>query len=60
MCDVIDITLRAGNVQKGQDILNTLSAFYNQDASEQNNMSANNTARFIETRLQLLSKGGAK
>lgn len=56
MCDVIDITLRAGNVQKGQDILNTLSAFYNQDASEQNNLSANNTARFIEERLKLLSK----
>ena len=56
MVDVIDLTLHASNIQKGQDILNTLTAFYNQDASEQNNMSANNTARFIETRLKLLSE----
>jgi tyrosine-protein kinase Etk/Wzc len=54
MVDVIDLTLRTSNVQKGQDILNTLTALYNQDASEQNNMSANNTARFIDTRLRLL------
>jgi len=56
MVDVIDLTLTTSNVQKGQDILNTLTAFYNQDASEQNNLSANNTAKFIETRLKLLSE----
>jgi capsular exopolysaccharide family len=54
MVDAIDLTLRTSNVQKGQDILNTLASLYNQDASEQNNMSANNTARFIDTRLRLL------
>ena len=56
MVDVIDLTLTSSNIQKGQDILNTLTAFYNQDASEQNNLSANNTAKFIETRLKLLSE----
>ena len=56
MVDVIDITLHTSNVQKGKDILNTLADYYNQDASEQNNLSANNTARFIDTRLRLLSE----
>lgn len=55
MVDVIDLTIRTSNVQKGQDVLNTLTAVYNQDASDQNNLSAINTARFIDTRLKLLS-----
>ena len=55
MLDVINLTLHVNNVQKGQDILNTLATIYNQDASEQNNMSAINTARFIESRLKLLT-----
>lgn len=56
MIDVIDLSYRTGNVQQGKDLLNTLAAVYNQDASEQNNLSANNTARFIETRLRLLAE----
>lgn len=56
MVDVIDISLKTSNVQKGKDILTTLTVLYNQDASEQNNLSTNNTARFIETRLKLLSE----
>ncbi len=55
MVDVIDLTLHTANIQKGQDILNTLTEIYNQDASEQNNLSAVNTARFIDVRLKLLS-----
>lgn len=55
MVDVINLTIRTSNVQKGQDILNTLAEIYNQDASEQNNLSAVNTARFIDVRLKLLS-----
>jgi len=55
MLDVIELTMHVSNVQKGQDILNTLAQIYNQDASEQNNMSAINTARFIESRLKLLT-----
>ena len=56
MVDVINITFHTSNIQKGQDILNTLASIYNQDASEQNNISAINTARFIDERLDLLNK----
>ena len=55
MADVIDLALKTSNVQKGQDILNTLSDIYNQDATEQNNLSAINTATFIDGRLKLLT-----
>ena len=55
LVDVVDLTLKVGNIQKGQDILNTLADIYNQDASEQNNQSAISTARFIDSRMKLLS-----
>lgn len=53
--DVINLTIKVSNVQKGKDILNTLTDIYNQDAIEQINRSANNTAEFIDSRLKLLS-----
>ena len=56
LVDVINLTLRTSNIQKGQDVLNALAEIYNQDASEQNNLSAINTARFIDVRLKLLSE----
>ena len=55
LMDVIDLTIQVTNIQKGQDILNTLTDIYNQDASEQSNQSALNTARFIDVRLKLLT-----
>ena len=55
LVDVINITLTVNNVQKGMDILNTLSSLYNQDAIEQINRSAINTANFIDDRLRLIS-----
>ena len=55
MIDVIDLTIKTSNVKKGQDILNTLAEVYNSDASEQNNMSAFNTVRFIDERLKYLT-----
>ncbi len=55
MVDVINLTFHTSNVQKGQDILNTLAEIYNEDASEQNNVSAINTAKFIDIRLKLLT-----
>jgi len=55
LADVIDLTLTVDHAQKGQDILNTLSTIYNQDATEQNNLSAINTATFIDGRLKLLA-----
>jgi len=53
--DVINLSIKVSNVQKGKDILNTLTNVYNQDAIEQINRSANNTAEFIESRLKLLT-----
>jgi capsular exopolysaccharide synthesis family protein len=55
MVDVIDLSIQVTNIQKGKDILNTLTDIYNQDASEQSNQSAINTARFIDIRLKLLT-----
>ncbi len=52
--DVIDLSVSVSNVQKGKDILNTLINDYNQDAIDQVNKSANNTARFIDSRLQII------
>lgn len=52
--DVINLKVKTSNVQKGRDILNTLIYYYNQDAIEQVNRSANNTARFIDNRLGLI------
>jgi len=52
--DVIDLSVNVPNVQKGIDLLNALVNDYNQDAIDQVNKSANKTANFIDSRLQLL------
>ena len=54
MLDVINLTVKTTNAQKGRDILNKLTEVYNQDATEQNNLSVINTAVFIDSRLRLL------
>lgn len=53
--DVINLTVNVPNVQMGKDILNTIVHFYNQDAIDQLNRSANNTKDFIDSRLVLLT-----
>lgn len=53
--DVINLTVEVSNVQLGKDILNALTHFYNQDAIDQLNRSANNTKLFIDERLKLLT-----
>lgn len=53
--DVINLSVSVQNVQMGKDILNTLIQFYNQDAIDQLNRSANNTKLFIDDRLDLLT-----
>ncbi|MDD3078956.1 MAG: polysaccharide biosynthesis tyrosine autokinase [Paludibacter sp.] len=55
MIDVIDISVTSTNAQKAKDILNTLADIYNEDAAEQNNLSAVNTKHFIDNRLILLT-----
>ena len=54
--DVINLKAGTSSVQMGKDLINTLIFFYNQDAIEQVNRSANNTARFIDTRLGLIEQ----
>lgn len=53
--DVINLAVNVENKQMGKDILNTLIHFYNQDAIDQLNRSANNTKLFIDDRLRLLT-----
>lgn len=53
--DLVNITFRETNVQKGKDFLRCLIDIYNQDAIDQINKSANFTALFIDGRLELLS-----
>jgi tyrosine-protein kinase Etk/Wzc len=55
MLDVINLSIKTTNAQKGRDILNKLTDVYNQDATEQNNLSVINTAIFIDSRLSLLT-----
>jgi len=53
--DVINMALKIDNVRMGQDLLEYLVYFYNQDAINQVNRSANNTKTFIDERLSLLT-----
>ncbi len=53
LLDVLNISVKAYNVQKAKDIVNTLIRIYNQDAIEQINRSALYTAKFIDERLNL-------
>lgn len=52
--DIVNITLIEGNREKGIDFLRCLIDIYNQDAIDQINKSANFTAVFIDSRLNLL------
>lgn len=53
--DLVNITFRERNIQKGKDFLQKLIDLYNQDAIDQINKSANFTALFIDSRLDLLT-----
>jgi capsular exopolysaccharide synthesis family protein len=53
--DLVNITFREKNVKKGKDFLQRLIDLYNQDAIDQINKSANFTALFIDSRLDLLT-----
>ncbi|MBP1675656.1 MAG: capsular exopolysaccharide family [Bacteroidetes bacterium] len=55
LVDVIELSVKVTNPEKGKDFLNTLAEIYNADATEQNNLSANNTAIFIDSRLKFLA-----
>ncbi len=55
LVDVIVLSVKVNNIQKGKDILYTLTEIYNGDVIEQINRSANHTAGFIDGRLRLIS-----
>ena len=53
--ELVNITLNEKNIQKGKDFMQKLIDLYNQDAIDQINRSANFTALFIDSRLELLT-----
>ncbi len=53
--DLVNIVFREKNIQKGKEFLQRLIDLYNQDAIDQINKSANFTALFIDSRLDLLT-----
>ncbi len=54
--EVITLSLKIENQQKGKDILLRLVDLYNEDAIAQINRSAVNTAHFIDDRMQVLTR----
>lgn len=56
MSSVIQLTLNSANTAKARAILNELIRQYNQDAMEDRNMVARNTANFINGRLLIISE----
>ena len=53
--DLVNLTFKAKNIQKGKDFLQRLIDTYNQDAIDQINQSASLTALFIDSRLDILT-----
>ena len=52
---VVDLTITMPTPRKGQDIINTLIAYYNQNAINDKNYVAYNTISFIDERLKSVS-----
>lgn len=53
--DIITLSIKDVNKQRGKDILNKLIELYNEDAKVDKNREAENTADFIKDRIGLLS-----
>lgn len=53
--DLVNLTFKSKNIQKGKDFLQRLIDTYNQDAIDQINQSASLTALFIDSRLDILT-----
>ncbi|WP_240673126.1 GumC family protein [Aequorivita ciconiae] len=56
LSSVIQLSLTSPIPQKAEDILNELIRQYNQDAMDDRNMVAENTAEFIKGRLEIITK----
>ena len=54
--NVIKISIVESNINKGKDFLNKIVTLYNQDAIDDKNLIARNTAAFINDRLAIITK----
>ena len=52
---VVELSITTSNARKGEDIINTLIAIYNQRAIDEKNYVAINTTKFIDERLAIIS-----
>ena len=53
---LITLSLKAGNPQLAEDVLNTLISIYNEEAINEKNQAAINTSNFINERLIIIEK----
>ena len=53
---IAQIALKESNKQRAIDFINTLVAFYNQDANDEKNEVAQKTADFIEDRISIINR----
>ena len=53
---IAQIALKNSNKQRAVDFINTLVAFYNQDANDEKNEVAQKTADFIEDRISIINR----
>jgi uncharacterized protein involved in exopolysaccharide biosynthesis len=55
LTSVVEITLKATNIERGKDFVNKLIEIYNVEDMKDQNLVASNTAVFIDNRLQVLT-----
>ncbi len=55
MTTIAKISLKNSSKQRGEDFVNRLVAFYNQDANDEKNEVAQKTAQFIEERIGIIN-----
>jgi len=56
MSDVIDLSIQDVNIQRAEDILNTLIAVYNESWIKDKNQIAQSTSMFIDERLKVIER----
>lgn len=54
--NLISLSIRDIEIERGKDLLNKLITIYNQKGIEEKNLEATNTAKFIDERIALISK----
>lgn len=54
--NVINLGIEETNKQRGKDILNTIILLYNKSGIQEKNITAENTAKFLDERINIVSK----